>query len=125
MFWQNGQARRANGLRTNSNGRHPHFANLKGKSAMSDLLSRMNGGELIGFFAVVGGLLFVATAAIAGIWAGVRHAEFRARQLEAEIALKQDMISRGMSADDIERVLTASSADADKASKCRGVAARG
>lgn len=83
---------------------------------MSELLSRMDGGQLLGLVAIVGGLLLMAATAIAGIWAGVRHADFQARQAEAETALKQDMISRGMSVDDIERVLTASSAGVKKES---------
>ncbi|QJW93462.1 hypothetical protein [Frigoriglobus tundricola] len=74
---------------------------------MSDLLTRMNGGELIGFFAVVGGIFLSASAIIGGIWSTVRVAEFRARQVELETALKQDMLNRGMSADEIERVIAA------------------
>ena len=84
---------------------------------MSDLLTRMNGGELIGFFAVVGGMFIAASAIIGGIWSSVRLAEFRARQLELETALKQDMLNRGMSADDIERVVAAGQS---KSSSCKG-----
>jgi len=59
------------------------------------------------------------TALVAGYWTRIRVAEARARQAEAEAALKQDMINRGMSVDDIERVMAAGSskpkrsADAD------------
>jgi len=67
----------------------------------------MNGGELIGFFAVVGGMFIAASAIIGGLWSSVRLAEFRARQVELETALKQDMLNRGMSADEIERVIAA------------------
>jgi hypothetical protein len=72
---------------------------------VSDLLWRLDGGELIGLFSVVGGLTVLAIAVLAGCWAGARKAEYRARQVEIESALKQDMLNRGMSAEDIERVL--------------------
>jgi hypothetical protein len=83
---------------------------------VSDVLSRMNGGELLAFFGLAGGLLVGAIAIIAGIWLEFRRAEFRARQAEVEAALKQDMLNRGMSADEIERVLSAGQKKAAKPS---------
>jgi hypothetical protein len=55
-------------------------------------------GILIGCTA---GVLIVAVASLAKAWS-------RVRTVEAETALKQDMIARGMSADEIERVIRAS-----------------
>jgi hypothetical protein len=69
---------------------------------MTDLLSRLNGGEIIAFVAVAGGLLCGITAIIAGCWQRVRRAEMAT-------ALKQDMLNRGMSADEIRTVLEAGS----------------
>jgi len=67
---------------------------------MIDLLSRMNGGQLIAIVAVAGGLLCGIIGIIAGSWQKVRRAEIAA-------ALKQDMLNRGMSADEIRTVLEA------------------
>ena len=75
---------------------------------MTEILSRFNGGELIALVAVAGGLLCGITAIIAGCWNKVRRAEIAA-------ALKQDMLNRGMSADDIGTVLDAGSKRSRKA----------
>jgi len=73
---------------------------------MADLLSKFDGGQLIAVVAIVGGLLFVTIASVvksaARSWRGIREAEINA-------ALKQDMLNRGMSADDIRTVLEAGS----------------
>ena len=69
---------------------------------MTDLLSRFDPGALFGLTAMVGGLLCGITAILAGTWQKVRRAEITA-------ALKQEMLSRGMSADDIRTVLEAGS----------------
>jgi hypothetical protein len=79
------------------------------------MLERLNGGEVIGFTAVVGGLAIAIIAVIAGSWASVRQAEVRGRMAEYDAALKQDMLARGMSAAEIERVLAAGrTAEKDK-----------
>jgi hypothetical protein len=65
---------------------------------MPEYLSRLNGGELIALVAVVGGLLCGIVCIIGSHWE-------RVRQLE----LKQDMLNRGMSAEEIKTVLDASS----------------
>jgi len=67
---------------------------------MSDFLSRFNGGELIGLVAVAGGLLCAIVGILSGSWQKVRKAEIAA-------ALKQDMLNRGMSAEDIRTVMEA------------------
>jgi hypothetical protein len=67
---------------------------------MPELLSRFNAGEFIGLVAVMGGLLCGIVAIIADYW-------HKIRRLETEAALKQDMLNRGMSADEIKTVLEA------------------
>jgi hypothetical protein len=67
---------------------------------MIELLSRFEPGEMIGLVAVSGGLLCGLVAIIMGIWHEHRKTEINA-------ALKQDMLNRGMTADDIRVVLDA------------------
>jgi hypothetical protein len=74
---------------------------------MMDWLSNQNAKELIGLAAVVGGMLIAMVAIVSGQWARVRRDELRARQAEVDAALKQQMIERGMSADEIVQVLKA------------------
>jgi hypothetical protein len=54
------------------------------------------------------------TTIIASYLNKARQAELRARQAEIDAALKQDMLSRGMSADDIEKVLRATASSPSK-----------
>lgn len=75
-------------------------------------LARQNAGQMTGLAAVTGGILIAIIAILSGVWSRARRAESRARQVEAELALKQEMIERGMSADEIERVLKAGQAGA-------------
>ena len=67
---------------------------------MQDFLSIFNGGQLIGLVAVAGGLLIAAVSVITGAWV-------RIRQTEATAALKQDMLNRGLSAEEIRSVIEA------------------
>jgi hypothetical protein len=80
---------------------------------MDALVSKLSGDELLslvlGTTGILTGLLIAVTAIVVTSWR-------RARQLEAESALKQDMLQRGMSAEDIERVIRASSTPAEKES---------
>ena len=73
---------------------------------MSELLSKFDGGELIGFVAVAGGVLIALLCGVTGIiaksWQRVRREEITAR-------LKQDMLNRGMSAEEIQTVIEAGS----------------
>jgi hypothetical protein len=73
---------------------------------MGDLLYPLNGGEMIGLVAVLGGLLCAIliplVAIVASQWRRVRLA-----QLEAH--LKEQMLAKGMPAAEIEQVLKASS----------------
>jgi hypothetical protein len=77
---------------------------------MTELLSKFNAGELIGLVAVAGGLLIPILCGVTAILTDYWH---KARQL----ALKQDMINRGMSAEEIQMVLDAGTKSSRK--NCR------
>jgi hypothetical protein len=79
--------------------------------AMNEFLTRFNNGELIGLVAVAGGLLCGMIAVLAGNWRKVRRAEIAA-------ALKQEMLQRGMSAEEIRTVLEAGSKSSWRRSRC-------
>jgi hypothetical protein len=79
---------------------------------MTDLLSRFDSEQLIGLVAVSGGLLCGIIAIIGGFWLQLRKAEIGA-------ALKQDMLNRGMSADEIRTVLDAGTGASRKVSNGR------
>jgi hypothetical protein len=70
---------------------------------MNQFLSRFHPGQLEGF--VILGAVLITGLIIFLTWQWRIH-----RRTEMEFSLKQDMINRGMSAEDIERVLTASMA---------------
>jgi hypothetical protein len=69
---------------------------------MGDFLSNLSGSEIVGVVAIAGsllvGLLIVLTAIISHNWR-------RMRQFDIETALKQEMVRKGMSADEIERII--------------------
>ena len=72
---------------------------------MFEWLAQYSPKELIGLVGTVGGILFLMVTVASAQWASVKRAEFRSQQAEQELALKQQMIDRGMSADDIARCL--------------------
>ena len=74
---------------------------------MFEWLSQQSAGQLIGLTAVVMGPLIAIAAVVSAAWARVRRAEMQARIVETDAVLKQQMIERGMSADEIVRVLEA------------------
>jgi hypothetical protein len=74
---------------------------------MLEWLSQQQAGPVIGLLAVSGGILVATIAIITSGWARVRRAELRAHLAEAELALKQQMIEKGMSAEEIVQVLAA------------------
>jgi hypothetical protein len=76
---------------------------------MMELLSKFDPGELIGLVAVAGGLLIPI---LCGVTAILTNYFYKIRLL----ALKQEMLSRGMSADEIRMVLDAGSKRSRKAS---------
>jgi|SRR5215471_5723880 len=67
---------------------------------MSELMSKLDGGEIIPIFmfAVMGVVAIVAT--IAGVW-------YHWRKSEIEASLKAEMVKQGRSAEEIERILKA------------------
>jgi hypothetical protein len=67
---------------------------------MSDLLGRLDGGEILGLVAILGGVLVFVLGIAALSWRRVRLAEL-------EASLKQQMLTREMSAAEIEQVLRA------------------
>jgi len=56
----------------------------------------------------IGITVMVAVNVVANQWRKVRQAEYRAIQIEAEAKLKTEMVQRGMTADEIERVIRSS-----------------
>jgi hypothetical protein len=79
---------------------------------MSELLSKFDGGELIGLVAVGGSMLCGMVAIVMGIW----HAN---RKSEIAAALKTDMLNRGMSAEEIRTVLDAGTFASRFSPRCR------
>jgi hypothetical protein len=71
---------------------------------MYDLLSNLNGWGLILFTAVAGGLVFLLVSSIAAI---IANHLLKIRESDNSTRLKQDMLDRGMSADEIKTVLEA------------------
>ena len=70
---------------------------------MGDFITQIGFGPFIALVAVVGGLLMPLVAIIGGL-------TYKHRKLHLEAALKQQMIERGMSAEEIKEVLGAGSA---------------
>jgi hypothetical protein len=71
------------------------------------LLDKFNSGEIIGLVAVGGGLIVGLACGILGILLGFYHQAQETRRAETLAALKQDMLNRGMSAEEIRTVLEA------------------
>jgi hypothetical protein len=75
--------------------------------ALANLMNRSSPEAFFGIVITVGGAFLVAIVAIiAGSWC-----QWRKRELDT--SLKQEMLARGMSADEIERVLSAGTASAE------------
>jgi len=68
---------------------------------MTEMLMHWSPRDVIGLVATTLGLLIPITAIVAAQWRG-----YLVKKME--LALKQDMVQRGMSAEEIERVLKAS-----------------
>ena len=77
---------------------------------MGEYLSRLHFGELMGLLGISGGLLIGLIAVVGGIWSGVRKKEIAA-------GLKHDMLERGMSADEIQKVLDAGTKSSGKVAR--------
>ena len=67
---------------------------------MGDFITQIGFGPFIALVSVVGGLLIPLVAIIGGL-------TYKHRKLQVEAALKQQMIERGMSADEIREVIGA------------------
>jgi hypothetical protein len=75
--------------------------------ALANLMNRSSPEAFFGIVISVGGAFLVAIVAIiVGSWSQVRRREM-------DTSLKQEMLARGMSAEEIERVLSAGSASAE------------
>jgi hypothetical protein len=87
---------------------------------LTEFLSRFDSGELIGLFVLAGGMLLGLILGMMGIL--LRFYAHRQAYRRAEIlaALKQDMLSRGMSANEICMVLDAGSETAREAVSSHG-----
>lgn len=72
---------------------------------LSELLSKFDGGELIGLVTVTGSLLLGAMGILT--WHSAQAQ--KTRRVEALAALKQEMVQRGMSTRDIQVVLESGS----------------
>jgi hypothetical protein len=73
-----------------------------------DLTEIVNSRNFV-FICIFAMAAVVALPCVIGYYlTSARESDHKARQAEAELALKQDMIKRGMSAEEIERVLKAS-----------------
>ena len=71
---------------------------------MYDLLSNLNGWGLILITAVAGGLVVSLVSAVTGI---ISNHLLKIRESDNSTQLKQEMLDRGMSAEDIKTVLEA------------------
>jgi hypothetical protein len=67
---------------------------------MGDFITQIGFGAFIALVAVVGGFLIPLVAIIGGLM-------YKHRKLQVEAALKQQMIERGMSAEEIKEVMGA------------------
>jgi hypothetical protein len=84
---------------------------------MMEWLADKSPHELTGLVGIVGGVLFLIVVIVATNWASVRRSEMLAHQAELELALKQQMLERGMSAEEIVQVLNAGQVKLGKKSK--------
>ena len=83
---------------------------------MGEILSRLNGGELLGLCGIMLGLIATVGGLLVG-FAKIVATYYRKAQLdEMEASLKLEMIQRGMSADEITRVLEAKMGGSKKTS---------
>jgi len=84
---------------------------------MMEWLSEYSPRELTGLVGTAGGILFLIIIIVSAQWAGVRRAELNAHHAELELALKQQMLERGMSAEEIVLVMQSGQAKVGKAAK--------
>jgi hypothetical protein len=81
---------------------------------LAEFLSKFDSGELIGLVALAGGMIVGLILGIMRILLAFCKLKQEHRQEEIAATLKQDMLNRGMSADEICTVLKAGSKDSQK-----------
>jgi hypothetical protein len=87
---------------------------------MEHLVDKFSSDELLGLVAIVGAFACGLIIAPLGIALGFYHQAHLTRRTETLAALKQDMVNRGMSADEIQSVLDAGVAPPERAvRRCR------
>jgi hypothetical protein len=74
---------------------------------LSEFLSRFDSGELIGLFALAGGMVVGLILGAMGILLGFYTQRLESRRAEIFASLKQEMLNRGLSANEICMVLEA------------------
>jgi hypothetical protein len=82
---------------------------------LTDFLSRFQSEELIGLVALTGGMILGLILGITGILLGFYAQRLKYRRAEILATLKQDMLNRGMSANEICMVLEAGTESSPKA----------
>jgi hypothetical protein len=78
------------------------------------LMTKFDSGEIVGLIAVGGGLIVGLICGTLGILLGFYHEGQKTRRMETLAALKQDMLNRGLSVEDIQAVLEAGANNARK-----------
>jgi len=96
------RARSAGGGRITSEagGSHP-------EAAMQEIVSKLGSEEVLGLVAIVGAFASALTLGTLGILLGFYRQTQETRRAESLNAIKQDMIGRGISSEDIVAVLAA------------------
>jgi hypothetical protein len=90
-----------------ASGAHLH-SSTDGAPAMHDLLASKDA------MAMIGGIGFCICIAVIAIGCTIAVQWRKVRQVEIEAALKKEILDRGMSADDVIKILGASSASSDE-----------
>ena len=87
---------------------------------MQNLLDKLGSDEILGLVAIIGAFACGLILGPLGIALGFFHQAHLTRRAETLAALKQDMLSRGMSADEIQAVLEAGVTPPERAARrCR------
>jgi hypothetical protein len=74
---------------------------------MADMLSKLDGGEVLGLFGILLGLIAVVGGIVVAIVKMIEEYYRKSQLNEMEATLKMEMIQRGMSAGEIKQVLEA------------------
>ncbi len=74
---------------------------------MNELFSKLNGGEILGLFGIMLGLIALVGGLAVGFAIVISEHYRKSQRDEMEATLKMEMIQRGMSGDEIAKVLDA------------------